>query len=100
MGNELDLDLLNFCIKCKKCDDLPSTYWCTIPQEGCNIAGIVFLKREEDMQIVRRAKEELLELKILKKKTTDKTKLNDYEDYEKRLNLIVQKFAQYGADKW
>ena len=44
--------------------------WGFIPS-GCGFESWMFMRREEDMQKIRHAKEELLDLKVMKSKTKD-----------------------------
>ncbi len=81
------------------CKHFPSTPWAIVPV-GCGFEGWLFWKREEIKQRVRKEKEELLELKYLKKRTKD-------EDTLKRMNLVEQKlqrnidmFKKYGSEDW
>lgn len=100
MGNELNSDELNICRQCGKCKEFPKNYWSEIPDTDCELFAIAFMRREDAMQKVRRAKEELLDLKVLKNKTGDFEKLKGYEIYEKRLMSIIKKFEPYGAQNW
>ena len=81
------------------CKHFPSTPWAIVPV-GCGFEGWLFWKREEIKQRVRKEKEELLELKYLKKKIND-------EDTLKRMNLVEQKlkrnidmYKKYGSEDW
>ena len=53
---------------CKHC---PSTPWSIVPP-NCGFEGWLFWQREEIKQKIRKSKEELLELQILRMKTIDK----------------------------
>ncbi len=65
------------------CKHFPSTPWAIVPP-GCGFEGWLFMKREEDKQKVRLAKEELLELKLLRKRTTN-------EETLKKISIVEQK---------
>lgn len=81
------------------CIHCPSSGWVVVPP-GCGFEGWLFLKREEDRQKVRRAKEELLELKLLKKKTKDEKLLFKIESVEKKLLNTIDLFKNYGSADW
>ena len=57
------------------CRHFPSTPWAIVPP-GCGFEGWLFGKREEDKERVRHAKEELLELELLKSKYDEPKILN------------------------
>lgn len=73
--------------------------WAIIPQ-GCEMAGMLFLKREEEKQHVRKAKEELLDLAVLKTKIKNKETLERIASVEKKLNRTIELYREYGADDW
>lgn len=100
MGHDFESLVLNKCESCKKCKEFPTSYWSEIQEETCPVIGVLFLKREECMKKVRQAKEELLSLQVLKSKTTSQTKLENYIQDENRLNSIIQKFVDFGANDW
>ena len=73
--------------------------WAIIPQ-GCELAGMLFLKREEEKQRIRKAKEELIDLAVLKTKIKNKETLERIESVEKKLNKTIELYREYGADDW
>ncbi len=81
------------------CVHCPSTGWVIVPP-GCGFESWLFLQREEDRQKVRRAKEELLELQLLKKKTTDINILQKIESVEKKIHHTIDLFKDYGSEDW
>lgn len=84
----------DICRECKKCNFNPKDYWEKFP-ENCKLHDRIFLKREQDMENVRKAKEELLNLKIENLKGNNKNfaKINALEKY-------IEQFKIYGADNW
>ncbi len=83
----------------KLCIYCPSSGWVVVPP-GCGFEAWLFLKREEDMQKVRHAKEELLDLKIMKTKTKDEKLLKKIDSVEKTIQKTIEMFAPHGSAEW
>lgn len=81
------------------CKHFPSTPWAIVPV-GCGFEGWLFWKREEIKQRVRKEKEELLELKFLKKKIKDEDTLKRMILVEQRLQRNIDLFKKYGSEDW
>lgn len=81
------------------CIHCPSSGWCVVPP-GCGFESWLFLQREEDRQKVRKAKEELLELQLLKRKTKDENILIKIESVEKKIQHTIDLFRAYGSEDW
>lgn len=81
------------------CIHCPSSAWVVVPP-GCGFEGWLFLQREEDRRKVRRAKEDLLEMQLLKKKTKDENLLVKIEAVEKKLQHTIELFKNYGSADW
>ncbi len=81
------------------CIHCPSSGWVVVPP-GCGFEGWLFLKREEDKQKVRKAKEEYIELQLLKRKTSDEKILNKINSVEKKIQHTIEIFKQYGSQDW
>lgn len=81
------------------CIHCPSSGWVVVPP-GCGFEAWLFLQREEDKQKVRRAKEEYLELQLLKRKTKDAAILEKITSVEKKIQHTIDIFKAYGSDNW
>ncbi len=81
------------------CKHFPSSPWAIVPP-GCGFSGWLFLKREEDKERVRKAKEELLDLQVLRTKLTNKETLEKLELVEKKLNKTIELYKKYGSQDW
>lgn len=81
------------------CRHCPSTAWAIVPP-GCGFEGWLFMKREEDKEKVRRAKEELLELQLLKTKITNIDTLNKIYAVEHKIQKTIDLFKKYGSEHW
>lgn len=81
------------------CKHFPSSPWAIIPP-GCGFAGWLFMKREEAKERVRKAKEELLDLKVLRTKLRNKETLDKLDLIEKKLNKTIDLYKKYGSYDW
>ena len=81
------------------CKHFPSSPWAIVPP-GCGFEGWLFWKREEIKQNVRREKEELLELKLLKKRTKDPEKIKKIELVEEKLQRNINLYKKHGSEDW
>ena len=52
------------------------------------------------MEKVRKYKEELLDLKIMKTKTQDEKLLQKIEAVERKINLSIDLFSEHGSQYW
>ena len=81
------------------CKHFPSTPWAIVPP-GCGFEAWLFLKREEAKQKVRKLKEELIELALLRTKVTDEQVLSKISSVEEKINDIINKYKKYGSEDW
>lgn len=81
------------------CVHYPQNAW-TITPPGCGYTTWLYLKQEEYKEKVRKAKEEYLELQLMKKKTTDEVVLKKISSVENKINNTIYQFAEYGANNW
>ncbi|MBQ3819364.1 YkgJ family cysteine cluster protein [bacterium] len=81
------------------CKHFPSTPWAIVPP-NCGFEGWLFAKREEIKQRVRKEKEELIDLKVLKSKTTDEETLKKIELVEQKLQRNIDMYKKYGSEDW
>lgn len=83
-------------VLCRHC---PSTPWSIVPP-GCGFEGWLFLKREEAKQKVRKAKEDLLELKLLKTKNPTEDILKKISSVEHKIQTTIDMYKKYGSYDW
>lgn len=81
------------------CRHCPSTPWSIVPP-GCGFVGWLFWRREENKQKIRRAKEELLELKLLRKKTKNQEVLKKIDTVEQKIHKNIDDYKKYGSELW
>ena len=81
------------------CKHFPSSPWAIVPP-GCGFEGWLFLKREEDKQKIRKSKEDLLELQLLKCKTKDFSTLQKISAVEEKILKNIEMYKKYGAENW
>ena len=83
-------------VLCRHC---PSTPWSIVPP-GCGFEGCLFLERERAKEKIRRSKEELRELKLLKKRKVDEAILKRIEAVEHKINTSIELYKKYGSYDW
>ncbi len=81
---------------CKHC---PSTPWSVVPP-GCGFEGWLFWQREEIKQKIRKSKEELLELKLLRMRTKDENTLQKINIVEHKIQRGIDFYKKYGSENW
>ena len=81
------------------CKHFPSSPWAIVPP-GCGFSGWLFLKREQDKERVRKAKEELLDLQVLRTKVVNKETLEKLTLVEKKLHKTIELYKKYGSQDW
>ena len=81
------------------CRHFPSSPWAIVPPD-CGYEGWLFEKREDIKQKVRKEKEELIELKLLKNKTRDEETLKKIELVEQKIERNIKLYQKYGSENW
>lgn len=81
------------------CRHFPATPWAIVPPE-CGFEGWLFAKREQDKQKVRKAKEELLELKLLRMRTKNEETLKKISIVEQKIQRNIDLYKKYGSENW
>ena len=81
------------------CKHFPSTPWAIVPP-GCGYEGWLFLKREEIKQKIRKVKEELIELQLLKTKVKDEATLEKIKAVEEKMHNSINIYKKYGSEDW
>lgn len=82
----------DFCLK------YPSSPFAFLPKE-CGYYGVIFLKKEQIMQKIRKLKEEIINYEALLVSASKQ----DYREYSiiiERHKNFISKYAQYGALDW
>ena len=83
-------------VLCRHC---PSTPWSIVPP-GCGFESWLFMERENAKQRVRKAKEDLLELKLLKQKTNDPDVHKKIASVEHKIEHTIDLYKKYGSYDW
>lgn len=81
------------------CRHFPSTAWAVAPP-GCGFEGWLFWKQEEEKQHVRLAKEELLDMEVLKTKHDNPEILQKISQVEEKIKKNIEAYAKYGSQLW
>ncbi|MBO7672110.1 YkgJ family cysteine cluster protein [bacterium] len=83
----------------KLCKNYPKNAFTVIP-EDCAYEGYLFEARENIKKYVRKTKEELMEISILKKDCNTPNELRKYENLEKKYIMLIDKYRAYGSEDW
>lgn len=81
------------------CRHCPSTAWAVVPP-GCGFEAWLFLKREETKQKIRKSKEDLLELKLLRTKMKNPEDLRKIDSVVNKIHGIIASYDKYGSQDW
>lgn len=81
------------------CRHFPASPWAIVPP-GCGFEGWLFLKREEIKQKIRKVKEELIELELLKTKIKDEETLAKIKSVEEKMYKSIDTYKKYGSEDW
>ena len=67
---------------------------------GCGFEGWLFWQREEIKQKIRKSKEELLELNLLRMRTKDENTLQKINIVEHKIQRGIDFYKKYGSENW
>lgn len=81
------------------CKHFPASPWAIVPP-GCGYEGWLFMKREETKQKIRKVKEELLELQLLKKKSFSPDIQLKISAVEKKMLNTIDIHKKHGSENW
>ncbi len=81
------------------CKHFPASPWAIVPP-GCGYEGWLFMKREETKQKIRKVKEELLELQLLKKKAFSPDIQLKISAVEKKMLNTIDIHKKHGSENW
>lgn len=80
------------------CKLFPSTPWTLLPP-GCGFEGWLFEKREEEKQIVRKSKENLLSIEAILN-TADEKETAILNAEIKKIKKFIASYDKYGSADW
>ena len=81
------------------CRNRPKNGWEIMPS-SCGYNAWMFEQREANREEVRKAKEKSIDLKLMRKNTTDPIVLKKIISIEKRIRTTLESFSQYGSADW
>ena len=84
-------------VKPSVCSEFPTSPCAFVPDE-CKYLGEIFLKNEELKQKIRLIKEEILDYKS-RIELGDKS-AKAYKKIIENLNSVINKYSDFGSDKW
>lgn len=83
----------------KLCRQYPKNEFVPLPS-GCAYDGYSFAAREKVKAKVRRAKEQLLELKVMRENSTERAMLEKLNKMEQKLQALVESYKALGSYDW
>lgn len=83
----------------KFCRQYPKNEFIILPQD-CSYEGYSFMAREKVKAKVRKAKEELLDIKIMRMKAEDKGTIERLNKMETRCLQYIEKYKPFGSENW
>ena len=86
----------NLCTNPQKpdiCKNYPSNPFAFL-QECCGYEGVIFLKKEKEMQKIRKLKEEIIHYETMLKKDKSVQRIIDHH------KAYINKYKQYGSEDW
>lgn len=83
----------------KLCRQYPKNEFIPVA-EGCSYAGYSFAMREKVKAKVRKAKEELLDIKIMRQSATERSVIEKLNKLEKKALQLIDVYKAYGSYSW
>ena len=83
----------------KLCRQYPKNEFIPVPC-GCSYEGYSFLVREKVKAKVRKAKEELLDIKIMREKAVERAVIEKLNKIEAKLIALVESYKAFGSYDW
>ena len=83
----------------KMCCRYPKNEFVPTPKD-CAYEGHAFVQREKIKSKIRKAKEQLLEIKVLRNEQKTKGELEKMNKIEKNLSNLIEQYAPFGSKDW
>ena len=83
----------------KMCRFYPKNEFVVLP-EDCAYEGYAFIIREKVKAKIRKAKEELLDIKVLRQNEQQRGIIEKLNKHEKKLNEFIAEYDVYGSQDW
>jgi len=83
----------------KLCRDYPKSAFTVVP-ENCAYEGYLFEAMEDIKKYIRKTKEELMEISLIKKNCNNPNEIRKYENLEKKYIMLIEKYRSYGSEDW
>ncbi len=86
-------------VRPKLCRLYPKNEFVPLPTD-CAYEGYSFMAREKVKAKIRKTKEQLLDIKVLRKNAKDKGTFEKLNKLESKLNQFVNEFKTFGSEDW
>jgi len=83
----------------KMCRFYPKNEFVNLP-EDCSYEGYAFVLKEKVKAKIRKAKEELLEIKVLRQNNSERGIIEKLNRHEKKLFDLIQEYKAFGSQDW
>ncbi len=83
----------------KLCRQYPKNEFIPVPEE-CSYSGYSFAMREKVKAKVRKAKEELLDIKIMRQNASERSVLERLNKLEKKATQLIEEYKAFGSYGW
>ena len=81
------------------CKEYPKSPFTVVP-ENCGYEGYLFEAKENVKKYVRKMKEELLDISVIKQNSTDLNEIKRFNNIENKYSAIINKYSEYGSNDW
>lgn len=83
----------------KFCRHYPKNEFISLP-DGCSYCGYSFVQREKVKSKVRKAKEQLLDIKVMRQQPLDKGTFEKLNKIEKQCLAYIDQYKNFGSKDW
>ena len=83
----------------KLCRTFPKNEFVPLP-DGCAYEGYAFIAREKIKTKVRKAKEQLLDIKVMRQAATDRATIERLNKIEKNAQALIDEYKAFGSTNW
>ncbi|MCM1010660.1 MAG: hypothetical protein NC390_07280 [Fusobacterium sp.] len=83
----------------KLCRQYPKNEFIPVPEE-CSYNGYSFAMREKIKAKVRKAKEELLDIEMLRANATERSVIERFNKLEKKALQLIENYKAFGSQDW
>lgn len=95
----IDNSCMVYDMRPKFCRQYPKNEFIILP-DGCAYEGYSFLAREKVKAKVRKAKEQLLDVKVMRQNANDRATVERLKKIEKKNQQFIEQYKIFGSEDW